>query len=152
SRVDTATGRYLTIYRFEPFARDTPNGTVRVDNVPTSFCWSGDNMLIGNLSAGPLPPGEAVLRTLDPNTRQLRMFGTGFSAITDIACLPTGGGGQTIVVAEFTTGVSATGAATGQVTLYEGGARRVLVAGIAPTGLAIHPTSGQIYAALLGGR
>src|SRR5262249_29923817 len=41
SRVDTTTGRYLTLFRFLAAERDTPAGRVPVDTVPTSLCWSG---------------------------------------------------------------------------------------------------------------
>jgi DNA-binding beta-propeller fold protein YncE len=69
SRVDTTTGRSVVLLRFEPYMRATPSGPAPVDNVPASLCWSGDKLMVGFLTASPLPPGEEVrLLTGDATT------------------------------------------------------------------------------------
>jgi hypothetical protein len=41
---------------------------------------------------------------------------------------------------------------TGRVLVHEGGSARVIASGIFPTGIAVHPATGDVYIALLGNR
>ena len=150
SRVDVATGRAVTLYRFVPLLRTTPDGRVAVDHVPTSLCWWGDKLLVSNLSAGPLPPGEAAVRLFDPRTREMQPFRSGFTTITDIAC---DSAANRFIVAEL---IGTGTPPNGTVTLQAGDGRRVLASGVTPIGLAVHPRTGDIYVSAnvpqLGGR
>jgi hypothetical protein len=153
SRIDPTTGRLLTLFRFEPFIRSTPAGPTYVDTVPTGMCLSGGNLVIGNLTGGLFPEGEAALRLFNPNSRRMQMMAENFTMVSDIACSGAGPGSSKIAVAEFSLNLAA-GAPTGRVRLYDSGTNttRILGSGFAPTGLAIEPASGDVYVALFGGR
>ena len=150
SRVDTTTGKYVTLFRFAPTVRTSDAGTTYNDNVPTSLCWSGDRLLVGALTGSPFPVGTSTIRAFDPATRQMTAFAEGFTAVTDIDCAAADTS-RRLVAAEFTLDI--TGAApTGRVKIYDGTTSTVVASGFAPTGVAIEPGSGDIYVALLGGR
>ena len=143
-RIDTATGRATTVYRFEAHRRTNADGPAEfVDVVPTSLCWSGDRLLVGNLSAAFFPAGEAAVRTFDPETRRMEAGRGGFSWVLDVAC----GSNQRVVAVEFAS-PNSTAVNTGQVRLVEGNSNRVIATGITPTGVAIHPSTGDIYVSL----
>jgi hypothetical protein len=121
SRVDTSTGRWLTLVRLEPYPRQTPAGTVLVDNVPTGLCWSGGKLALGLLSAGPFPLEEASIRTVDPATGATDVLARGLTAVTDIAC----SGASRVIAAEFTLDLTVL-APSGRIKVIEGGAARVV--------------------------
>jgi hypothetical protein len=146
SRVDTSTGRWLTLVRLEPYPRQTPAGTVLVDNVPTGLCWSGGKLALGLLSAGPFPLEEASIRTVDPATGATDVLARGLTAVTDIAC----SGASKVIASEFTIDLTAP-APSGRIKVIEGGATRVLASGFFFTGVSVDPRTGEIYAATLGG-
>jgi hypothetical protein len=144
-KVDTRTGRSQVLFRFEPFRRTVGGATTLVDNVPTSVCWTGDGFLIGLLSGGPFPPGEASVRSLNPSESVPSSFATGFTALTGMDCARSSAGTLRVFTSEFTLDLSQQ-VPSGRIQVIEGANRRILASGVPlPTGLALDAVSGDLF-------
>jgi hypothetical protein len=73
--------------------------------------------------------------------------------VTDIACSGAGPGSLTIAVTEFSLDLTQS-IPSGRVRVYDAATNttRLLGSGFAPTGVAIHPVTREIYVGLFGGR
>ena len=144
-KVDTITGRYQVQFRFEPFLRSTAAGPVPVDNVPTSVCLQGDQLLVGLFTASPIPEGEASIWSIDTRSRAARPTISSLSGVVDILC-----GAEGLYVLEGFPNRTPT---FSRLSVYQGGSQRILAdveSAAIGAAMAQDPLSGAIYYARLG--
>ena len=155
--MNTVTGTYVVLTRFQPDERSTPAGTVLVDNVPTALCQVGDSFLVSFLTANPFPPGSASVKMWSPSngtwSRPSPVIAD-LTMATDMACLRGGTGAVPRIAtveysitppANFTT-------PSGRVQVFDGSQRRVVAQDILlPTGITQDPVSGDLFVVTFSG-
>ena len=149
-KVDTDTGRYQVVYRFEPITRSTGDGLVRVDNVPAGACLLGDQLLVSMFTtAAPQAVGEAVIWSIDTRSWAARPMVRDLTAIGDIQC----GAEGPIVIENF---LYLTPPVT-RLSVIQRDGKRTLAdvpagssANVIAGGMAQDPVSGAIYIARTG--
>jgi hypothetical protein len=155
-KVNTLTGRYLVLTRFQPLERTSPTGLQYVDNVPTAVCRAGDSYLVSFLSAAPFPTGESSVRSWSPSdgpwtagTSIIR----GLTRAVDMICLSGQGATPRVVTVEYLTDAANPNAPTGRVQIFDGSNKRVLAEGLPlPVGVASDPLTGELFVVTLGGQ
>jgi hypothetical protein len=144
-KVDTVTGRSQLVARFPPHQRQTPGGTLLVDNVPNGICMYGDQLLVSFLTAGPFPDGEGTIKSVDPSTGSTGNVIVGLTGVTDVLCNPARQGiGRIFTLEAFPV-------PSGRLRLYDDRdpAGRTLASNLGfPTGMAQDPVTGDIFIAL----
>lgn len=156
-RVNTTTGRAMTLTRFQPHERATPAGIQYVDNVPTSACAVGDTIFVSFLTAFPFPAGEASVTSWRPENgtwyrpvpvvRDLNM-------VNDIVCLRGGtAAAPRLAVVEISTDSAIRlNPPTGRVQVINGSQKRVLAANLPlPTAAIEDPATGDLLVLTLTG-
>lgn len=157
-QVNSITGRYQVITRFQPDERSTSNGTQFVDNVPTALCPIGDSFLVSFLSAGPFPPGASSVRVWTPSNGGWSRASSVVRDLTmtsDLLCLPGGTvNAPRVVTVEYTVKPPANlTTPSGRVQLVDGSQKQVLARDLLlPTGVALDPVSGDLFVATLPGQ
>jgi hypothetical protein len=155
SKVNTTSGRYQVLTRFQPDQRDTSSGVTFVDTVPTAVCPVGDSFLISFLSASPFPEGSASIRLWKPAdgtwSRLSPLIGN-LTMTNDVICLPGGtANAPRVVSVEYRTMLDFA-TPSGRVQLIDGNQKRVIAENLAfPTTAAIDPVSGDLFVATLTG-
>lgn len=154
-KVNTVTGRYVVLTRFQPDERATPDGPTFVDNVPTAVCPVGDSFLVSFLSAALFPTGASSVRLWNPShgawSRLTPLIGD-LTMTTDMICLRGGtAAAPRLVTVEFTQDFSNM-APSGRVQVINGSEKRVVMRDVpVPTGVAQDPISGDVFVATLTG-
>ena len=156
-KVNTVTGKYEIVTRFQPDERTTAAGTQFVDNVPTSLCPIGDSFLMSFLSAGPFPPGASSIRAWKPSdgswSRVIPLI-SGLTMTNDMLCLRGGtASAPRVVTVEYTTTPPANfTTAGGRIQLFEGAQGRTLAQGLLlPTAVTQDPITGDLFVTTLPG-
>ncbi len=67
-KVETATGKELTLVSFPPTLSPLTNGPPVIENVPTSIRWAGGQLLVTTFGGAPFLPGYSKVRQIDPKT------------------------------------------------------------------------------------
>jgi hypothetical protein len=155
-KVNTLTGRYAVLTRFQPLERMTPAGPQYVDNVPTAVCPAGDSYLLSFLSAAPFPAGESTVRSWSPSDGPWTAGTTvirGLTRAVDMTCLRGQGATPRVVTVEYLTDAANPNAPTGRVQMFDGSDKRVLAEGLLlPVGVAQDPISNELFVVTLGGQ
>jgi len=147
-KVDTETGHSQLVVRFPSYVRRLADGsTLRVDNVPSGICWSGEELLVSFLSGAPYPPGEASIRSVNRATGEVTPFISGLTAAIDVLCSKGPSGGRYYTL-EWTQDFSRAAVPSGRLRVYDGSGSRTLASQLTlPTGMAQDPVSGDIFIA-----
>jgi hypothetical protein len=153
--VNTVTGRYRVLTRFQPDERATPDGPAFVDNVPTAICPVGDSFLVSFLSAALFPTGGSSVRLWnqsDGGWSRLSPLVGDLTMTNDIVCLRGGTArAPRLVTVEFSQNVSDP-APSGRVQVVNGGQKRVLMENVLlPVSAAQDPLSGDLFVTTLTG-
>jgi len=141
-KVDTITGRYQVVYRFEPLLRSTATGMIRVDTVPTGLCLQGDQLLVAQFTAAAPHEEQASILSIDTRSGAARTIMTGLTSVSSILCTPEG-----VYAAES---FFAPNPGRLRLSLSQGASRRTLMEWTAPEpraigGMARDQVSGAIY-------
>jgi DNA-binding beta-propeller fold protein YncE len=154
--VNTLTGRYAVLTRFQPLERTTPTGPQYVDNVPTAVCPAGDSYLVSFLSAAPFPAGESTVRRWSPSDGPWSSGATmirGLTRAVDMICLRGQGATPRVVTVEYLTDAANPNAPTGRVQIFDGPNQKVLAEGLPlPVGIAQDPVSNDLFVVTLAGQ
>ena len=144
-RVDVNTGVWQTFLRFPRVPRVPALPTVtETDPVPTSVRFRDGQMLVTFLTGAPFAQGEAVVRSINPATRQIQPFINGLTTATDVLYRDSAAGTQ-FFVSEFRS-VLLGPPPTGRIVQFDSPTGRVIVDNLqAPTGMAQDPVTGDIY-------
>lgn len=146
-RVDVNTGRYITLVRFPRVPRVPPTPTLTdTDSVPTSARFFGTEVLVTFLSGAPFAENSAMVRAVNPATREIRPFINFLTTATDLIFreTPTGTQFWTLEYRSALRGAPN----TGQLIQYDTPVGRVIATGLqGPTGLAQDPATGDIFVA-----
>jgi hypothetical protein len=157
-QVNTVTGRYRAMTRFQPDERSTLNGIQFVDNVPTALCPIGDSFLVSFLSAGPFPPGASSVRLWSPSNggwSRVSSVVRDLTMTSDLLCLPGGTvNAPRLITVEYTiTPPANLTTPAGRIQFVNGAEKRVLARDLLlPTGVAQDPVSGDLFVATLPGK
>jgi hypothetical protein len=141
-KVDTITGRYQVVHRFQPIMRSTASGMIPVDTVPTGLCLQGDQLLVAQFTASLQREEEASILSIDTRSGAARMMTANLTAVSSILCTPEG-----IYSSE---GFYTRNPVMLRLSLSQGASRRTLAEWTAPEpraigGMARDPVSGAIY-------
>jgi hypothetical protein len=149
-KVDVTTGRSETLVRFPRLTFG--NAGAQTDPVPTSVRFYGDELLVTFLSGGPFPPGLAMVRIVNPVTREIRPFINLLTTATDLAQRDTPAGPQFFVV-EYRSSLAGA-PMSGRVIQFDSPVGRVIFDRLqGPTGMTQDPATGDLFVAEFeGGR
>jgi hypothetical protein len=152
-RVNTVTGRYLVLTRFQPDERAADPKFV--DTVPTAICPVEDSFLVSFLSATRYPAGASSVRLWNPSdgtwSRLSPLIGD-LTMTNDITCLRGGTArAPRLVTVELSRNFFST-EASGRVQVINGSQKQVLMQDVLlPTSAAQDPISGDLFVATLTG-
>lgn len=156
-KVNTVTGRYFVMTRFQPDVRTPTTDPQYVDNVPTALCRVDESFLVSFLSAGPFPPGSSSVKLWSPSDGSWSRPTSVVSELTmtsDMLCLS----GATknapkVVTVEYTTTPPANFTTpAGRVQYFDGTQKKVLAQDILlPTAVTRDPITGDLLVATLPG-
>jgi hypothetical protein len=116
-----------------------------VDAVPTGIRFYGDQLLVTFLTGAPFADGEAVVRSVNPVTGEIRPFINGLTTATDVILRSTSTGTQ-FFVTEFRTILQ--GGRPGQLIQYDSPEGKVIANQLSgPNGMAIDPVTADVFVA-----
>ena len=149
-KVNVNTGRWQTLVRFPRVPRVPSAGAeTETDAVPTSARFYGDDLLVTFLTGVPFAEGEAVVRAVNPVTREIRPFINGLTTATDILYRETPAGRQ-FLVSEYRSNLVGV-PRSGRVILFDSPQGRVIASGLAgPTGMVQDPATGDVFVTEFG--
>lgn len=149
-RIDTETGRYRVISRFERAPAPPPFG--RTDAVPTSVTWYGDKLLVTQLTGFPFTNGASRAVLVDVNTGAVEPFINGLTNAMDILPIARAEGRPRFIVLEHSGSITAPPPGVpGRLLLFDTPAPTTLMPTNAATSLAWDAESGNLYVSDLGG-
>lgn len=151
-RIDTATGRWRRLARFNPFPNPTPVGPPVVDAVPTSVRVYGDFVLVSFLSGFPFAGGNARVLIVNPETGAAEPFIFGLTSATDVLWRPRPGARSQFFVLEFSANQSANPAPPGRLLRYDTPAPQVAGTFITPVSMAFDEATGDLFVLELRGQ
>jgi hypothetical protein len=143
-KVNVNTGRSQTLVRFPrvPRVPALPTAT-ETDSVPTGVRFYGDELLVSFLTGAPFAEGEAVVRSVNPVTGEIRPFINGLTTATDILHRSTSAGNQ-FFVTEFRSTLQA--GRPGRLIQFDSPEGRVIADQLmGPNGMVLDPTTGDLF-------
>lgn len=153
-RVDTLTGKWQVLTRFQPEQRAGPQF---VDNVPTAVCAVDGGLVVSFLSGNPFPVGAASVklwRPADGGWSKPEVVAGDLSMATDLVCMRNSSGTAVRMVTVEYAADPATRATvpSGRVQVHDGTARQVVASGLnLPVAATWDPASGGLFVATLNG-
>jgi hypothetical protein len=149
-QVNASTGRWQTLVRFPRIPRVPPIASnTETDSVPTSVRFYNDHLLVTFLTGEPFAQGEAVVRSVNPVSRNIWPFINGLTTATDVVHRSTTPGPQ-FVVSEFRSFLIGM-PNSGRLVLYDSPVGRVIANQLnGPTGMVQDPATGDVFVTEFG--
>jgi hypothetical protein len=143
-KVNVNSGRTQTLVRFPRIPRvPALPGVTEIDAVPTGIRFYGDQLLVTFLTGAPFAEGEAVVRTVNPVTGEVRPFINGLTTATDVLHRSTAAADQ-FFVTEFRSILRP--GEPGRLIQFDSPQGRVIADQLmGPNGIAQDPATGDIF-------
>ncbi|MEP7365440.1 MAG: ScyD/ScyE family protein [Acidobacteriota bacterium] len=148
-RVNATTGRAQVVARFAPTPNPTQIGPPVIDAVPTGAVVVGNQVLVSMLSGFPFLPGNGSVRAVNITASPVTVdpWITGLNSAIDIGYRTVSGANRFFVLG-FSSNMLGQPPGAGQLWQYDSPAGKVIANDlIAPTGMAVDQTSGDIFIA-----